>query len=341
VLVSSHRIDSLEGAARLWLEDVWTPVAFMRTQSGGTAVVWADIGHGPFEAPFFSATLEKRLASAPWFLAGIESLTVYALRRPGLPLTGIVWHMSRCGSTLARNLLAAVGGSVAISEPAIVNSFVKQCMTGGHTAESTGALRAALGSFVRADGDRLSHAYLKCTSWNVLIAKTMVECAQSAPGIFVHRDPVVVLASIVRGAPGWNRPESFLIGRYGIAPSADPLERTANILAAYLRAALDAQAHGICRLVAYSEIVDRFLDGDLPAYFGYEVDAPARERMLAATREHSKQPGTKFIPDDERKRKHAESIPGLRKLCDRVFGDLYSEVLLKSQASEGFEASPR
>ena len=124
MLVSSHRIDSLEGAARLWLEDVWTPVAFMRTQSGGTAVVWADIGHGPFEAPFFSATLEKRLASAPWFLAGIESLTVYALRRPGLPLTGIVWHMSRCGSTLARNLLAAVGGSVAISEPAIVNSFV-------------------------------------------------------------------------------------------------------------------------------------------------------------------------------------------------------------------------
>ncbi|MGE4606629.1 MAG: hypothetical protein AAEJ52_07825, partial [Myxococcota bacterium] len=161
-------------------------------------------------------------------------------------------------------------------------------------------------------------------------ARTMVDCVPFVPGVFIHRDPLLVLASIDRRPPGWAREGSDLVGRYEIAASADPLEQAAHILAAYLRSALDAEAHGILRLVAYPDIIDRFIDGDLPTYFGYEVDEATRVRMIAAAKYHSKEPGRRFVADEDKKRAQAEATPGLVELVERELGDLYQEVLARS-----------
>ena len=158
----------------------------------------------------------------------------------------------------------------------------------------------------------------------------MAECTPSVPGVFIHRDPLLVLASIHRAAPGWAQSGSDLAARFGIVSSADPLEQAVHFLAAFLRSALDAEAHGILKLVAYPNILDRFINGDLPAYFGYEVDEATRVRMIAAAKYHSKEPGRRFVADEDKKRAQAEATPGLVELVERELGDLYQEVLARS-----------
>jgi hypothetical protein len=278
--------------------------------------------------------VQERIKTAPWFTSKSNLLLEYALRSPSVPLKGIVWHMSRCGSTLARNLLAETDRSVVIAEPSLINSIVVDIMEESSNGEATHVLHSAFGCFVRPDGDRLERAYLKCTSWNVLVAQAMHECMPSVPGIFIHRDPLLVLASIAQGAPGWTNEDSFLIGMYGIEPSDEKLERAANILAAYLRAALEAESQGFCRLVAYPDIIPRFIDGDLPEYFGYEVDPATRERLLQASTRNSKAPTLSFTVDADSKREYAKSIPGLIELSERIFGSLYQEVLARSAPAE-------
>ena len=329
-----QRIDVFEGTARLAFEDDWTPLSLHQTSDSTSAVMWAKIGVGPFHHPFFNTDVQERLKTAQWFIGTSQSLWDYAIRSPGVPLKGIVWHMSRCGSTLARNLLAATERSVAIGEPSLINSIVSNFIDEPTNGEATTTLHSAMNCFVRPDENRLQRAYLKCTSWNVLESKAMHEAMPSIPGIFIHRDPLLVLASIARGAPGWANEDSFLIGKYGIEPSVEKLERAANILAAYLRAALEAESQGFCRLVAYPDIIDRFIDGDLPEYFGYEVHPDTRKRMLESCTHNSKDLTQSFASDTDSKREYAESIPGLSELVERTFGDLYPETISRSSAPQ-------
>jgi len=196
-------------------------------------------------------------------------------------------------------------------------------------------LQSALGCFVRPDGNRLLRAYLKCTSWTVLIAGTMAECTPSVPGVFIHRDPLLVLASIHRAAPGWAQSGSDLAARFGIVSSADPLEQAVHFLAAFLRSALDAEAHGILKLVAYPNILDRFINGDLPAYFGYEVDEATRVRMIAAAKYHSKEPGRRREPHWVAKSTDSLANPKTHRVR---YPPMYPHrTILRARAAAGYE----
>ena len=324
-----QRIDTIEGTARLAFEDDWTPVALPNSKDGCLFVIWAKIGTGPFDAPFFDSDAQERLKTAQWFSATHQSLHEYAINSPGVPLKGVVWHMSRCGSTLAKSLLAATDHSVAISEPGFINRIVARMSEDPNGPCST-ILSSALNCFIRPNGTNLTRGYLKCTSWNVLLAPQMHAQAPSVPCIFIHRDPLLVLASLQKGMPGWTASESFLFDMCGMKAAENPLVRAADILAKYLEEALRAEASGYCRLVAYKDINSRFVDGDLPEYFGYEVTPTVREKMAKVFRFSSKNPSVKFVPDEESKRAFARNIPGLEEIAEKKLGRLYNEILLRT-----------
>jgi hypothetical protein len=265
-----------QGVAELSVQDGFTPITILPSnaaQGVPLRVVWAEIGHGPFHAPFFGEDLTVRLADARWFVSTAAPLLAYAIRSPGVPLRGAILHMSRCGSTLARNLLGATDRSLVMSEAGLVNSALAEF--------TTRSLQPAMSGFLRPDGDRLQRGYLKCTSWNVLAADR-----EGFPKEF-------------------NSPE--------FAASNDPIERVAIRLRDFLMAAHRLERQGLCRIVKYPEIISRFIDGDLPEYFGYDVDATTRTRMLGVAEFNSKNPGNRFRSDSAEKQQVARESPALNR----------------------------
>ena len=111
--------DSLAGLAR------WTPVRL--DFSGPTpAVDWADLSSERFVDPFFDQTIARWAAgphARPLVRTGLEALDALD-REPSLEPAGMIFHLSRCGSTLVSRLLGILPGVVVIAEPAPLNALL-------------------------------------------------------------------------------------------------------------------------------------------------------------------------------------------------------------------------
>ena len=302
----------------------YTPLACRRVGEGWT-VGWADVGVGPFAAPFFAADVRERLRGRSFFFTGDDELAAYAGRWPGIPPSGLLFHMSRCGSTLARRMLGSVGSAVVVSEPPLINGILEADGSRPPAARVEALLGAALATMARPDGDRLDRFYLKCSSWNVLFAERFRRAAPRVPWLFLHRDPIEVLVALERSPPAWAAPDSWLSRSLGIAPGAPDGERIAWILRAYLEAALAEHGRGGGRLVAYPDLVGRLVDGDLAAFLGLELDRRARAAMLAILGQDSKRPDRPFKPDARAKRRRAS--PALRAIAEAILGPVYERVV--------------
>jgi hypothetical protein len=60
------------------------------------------------------------------------------------------------------------------------------------------------------------------------------------------------------------------------------------------------------------------IDGDLPAFLGYEVDETTRERMHAVSREYSKEPDRDHEPDSVRKARIVSETPSILRAVERL-----------------------
>jgi hypothetical protein len=106
----------------------WLPF-FLSAHEGQRQVEWAYMGQERFTEPFFLDTLQI-LLRRPFNQvfrqqSGLDLLLERAQSHPGLPLKGIVFHMSRCGSTLAAQWLAALSDSVVLSEPEPLDTLLQ------------------------------------------------------------------------------------------------------------------------------------------------------------------------------------------------------------------------
>ncbi len=81
----------------------WLPL-FLSARDGQPTVEWGYMGRERLTAPFFQDTLQHLLARPFNRLfrqrTSLDTLLERARTHPGLPLGGLVFHMSRCGSTL-------------------------------------------------------------------------------------------------------------------------------------------------------------------------------------------------------------------------------------------------
>lgn len=138
--------------------------------------------------------------------------TAAGFKGAGCVPTGMVFHQSRCGSTLVANMLAALPEGVAYSE----SSPPQTILTTTRLSETdrVRALRvvvAAMGrpvyltsvgrDFPHADEDwEPQHLFFKFQSALTMHLGTVRRAFPAVPWAFVHREGVEVLASLLRGA---------------------------------------------------------------------------------------------------------------------------------------------
>lgn len=299
----------------------WIP---LYVKNARAEVEWAYMGVERFTEPFCHETLQ-RLATRPFNQlfrrqSELGLLVERAKSHPGLPLHGLIFHMSRCGSTLAAQWLAALPDSVVLSEPEPADTLLQWPPHTGDEDLLRG-LFAALGQPRRECDRRL---FIKTDCSHLLQIGRYLAAFPGTPWIFMYRDPIEVLVSHQRSMGMFQI--SHILAAAGIQSPAeawrDPLSNTAWTLSLILENAAHAMGqfeNGL--LINYSELPET--PGAIARHFGIADSDFDTQAVAAVNGCHSKW-RTSFEPDSEEKRSAADSQ--VRELSERWLSAPYQQL---------------
>lgn len=323
----------------------WTPIrVFLRGEQ--FLVDWAWLGEVRFREPFFEDTIRRALHDPATLLfrqeTPIEMLEEFAVVRPGLKPSGFVFHMSRCGSTLIPQMLAALAQNLAISEAGPVDTILRAHyqVQGISEEQRIRWLRGIVNALGQGRHGE-SHYVIKFDSWHTLFLPTILKAFPDVPWIFLYRNPVEVMVSqqVQRGmqmVPGLIHPELFGMRREEVCQlSLD--EYCAGVLERICGAALEAAGSKRGMLVNFRDL-PRDCWVALLQHWGLEFTAEETERMFEATKFHAKNPHLPY--EDDVASKHKKATEEIRRLCRERLTPLF-EALERGREKEESEDEVR
>lgn len=332
-----QRMLALEGVAAAPLKetplppDGWLPIR-ASWQAGELYAHWAYFGARRLRDPFFEGDVRWSLAQ-PFnrlfrYVTAVDKLAAWLGERPHLQPSGFIFHMSRCGSTLVSQMLAAVESNIVVSEASPIDAVVQAHVWKPDLGDERQhrwlrSMVGALGQKRRGDERRY---FIKLDCWHSVALPLFRRVFPSVPWIFLYRDPVEVIVSQLRMPGAQMLP-------HGIGPSFHNVERSygpgmaedyfAQVLAKICEPALQQHREGGGLLVNYRELPDAVFSTILP-HFGVTCSAADRAAMAAAAQFDAKMRGTAFLPDSAAKQQAAS--PAARAAAERWLGEIYGRL---------------
>ena len=297
----------VQGAA--WPPPHWLPVDVV-AQSDAIAVDWAWFGAAPLTAPFFEGALRRALArplnrlfryrtNLNDFLAGAET-------DGSLTPDGFIFHVSRCGSTLVAQLLAALPQTVVVSEAAPIDAIVRMSRGSPRLAEAQQAalLRAMVAAYGRRRAGDERRFVIKLDAWHTLALPLFRRAFPGVPWLFLYRDPVEVLVSQMRERGTQTVPQLFAPAYYDLADDdgAHAEDYCARLLARICTGAADHSEGGL--FVNYRELPEAVETRILP-WFALSPNDEARTAMALTAQRATKAPDRIFEADSADKQRQA------------------------------------
>lgn len=289
-----------------WPDAAWLPVAL-----SASGVDWVHFASTKPDQPFFEDSV-RAVASRPFnrlfrYRTPLEGFIANAPAALPMP-RGLIFHMSRCGSTLVAQMLGAAPGNVALAEASPLDSAIP------FGSQVLCATAAALGR---------GHAnyFLKTDAWHTRSLPLIRRAFPKIPWIFLYRNPVEVLASHAR-MPGRHVAPGIVPALDGLAPGTHGMDHAARILALLCEAAVENYAEGGGLLVNHTELPDAVFTRILP-HFGVTPSVEDRALMRQAGARDAKAPSEIFRPDSTAKRQEgSEDIH----IATRHLAPIYAEL---------------
>lgn len=270
--------------ASAWPSRHWLPV-----QAVGPAIDWAHFAGAPLSEPFFTESARRAMAR-PFnrlfrHVTTLGDLVERAEPEGALAPDGFVFHMSRCGSTLVAQMLAALPGVIMVSEAAPLDAAVRL-----GALEPLKAMVAALGR--RRFGEETRY-FVKLDFAHALALPLFRAAFPETRWLFLYRDPVEVLVSQMQ-----------MRGTQTLAsPDLPPEDSCAEALAAVCDAAVEEMGRGGGLAVNHADLPDAI--AQILGHFGIACEPGERALMAPASRRNAKSPATPFAGDAEAKRRAA------------------------------------
>jgi len=295
----------------------WLPIRIQSSHEE-LQVTWAPVGQNSFSDPFFEDSVRRHRSDPDGHphrvRTGLAALAQASRVHSGpVPrFAGFIHHWSRCGSTLAAQMLAELPGTTVLSEPppleALIDGFHSR--SGSFAADAPEILRCLVSAWAAAF-PHSQQLIIKTDAWHILDWELLRIAFPAVPAIFLYRDPVETLVSHQRRR-GWHMvPGAISTNRLGHQTGTfDPSEcwenHAARILAQLGKAAAQAARSPLVRLVNYSELPN-IVTHQVLDHFEIHATKADRAGMLRRTRFHGKYPDERFSPDAAAKR--AEATP--------------------------------
>lgn len=295
-----------------WPPRAWLPARIVDS-AHGPLVDWAYLGDDPLKDSFFDDSL-RRATALPInrvfrHLTPLDAFIDDAPVGEAAPLHGLVYHMSRCGSTLVAQMLGALPATLALAEPGPFDAAVRLAMTRTDLAGARGQalLRAMLVALSRGRGGA-ARCFLKLDSWHILAFPLIRAAFPQVPWVYLFRAPVEVLVSQMAMRGYQTVPALMPDGLYGIDDDdcAGPEDLCARIFARYHAAALGALAGPGGIAIDYAGLPAALPDRIAP-HFGLSLTSAERAALERAGQRDAKAPTTPFVPDGMRKQTAAST----------------------------------
>ena len=296
----------------------WTPTT-VRWHDGKPFVHWCFTEGIDFTDPFFDDTVSRCLSDPYrllfWQQRSLDDLVAWAVSHPGLEPAGLIFHASRCGSTLVAQMFAGLPSTLVLSEPAPLDEVLRSRqhepgLDDETVAERLRAVVSGLGQPRRSADERL---VIKLDAWAILWWPVIRLAFPATPCVFLYREPTEIVASHLarRGShmvPGFLAPELLIdrtledgascalqdgasralqdgvaIARLQEVVEQPPERYCAMVLGALLRAALCVARQGQVHLCHYRELPGLVPERLAPLFsVGPRPGGPARFAEAAA-----------------------------------------------------------
>jgi hypothetical protein len=307
----------------------WLPIAAF-WQGGELLLEWSHFGHQPLRDPFFEASVQ-RCHYKPFnrlfhHCTPITALSEWLKDCSALRPNGLIFHMSRCGSTLVSGMLASLDHNLVVSEAAPIDTVVRapDVYPGLDHSQHSGWLAAMIAALGQPRCDE-TNFFVKLDCWHALALPLFHATFPDVPWVFLCRDPVEVLVSQLRMPgipmiPGMLGPHQLAaIPSYAGEPRED---YCARVLAGICAPVLTHHADGGL-VVDYRELPQALWTKILPHY-GVACSDRDRALMAEAARFDAKSPFFAFTPDSAAKQRAATA--SVRAAAARNIGDTYRKL---------------
>lgn len=189
----------------------YLPIA-LRNNSGESAVTWMDCSGATLREPFFYDTVALLKGAYPPPMevrTSVSELIDIARQRKSVTPKGLIFHLSRCGSTLIANACRLGHGVRVISEaPVIAGVFEPPVESRSYAnqskgAESCGRLLESLARIFASHNGGCEGLVIKFSSWNLMFMSLVRTVWPQVPCVIVTRNPIEILVSHIWGPANW------------------------------------------------------------------------------------------------------------------------------------------
>ena len=279
----------------------WLP-ARIRLNPSWVEWIWA--GSRPLSEPFFRQTIQDlRNNGAQQMRTGLDELLAAGATRPAQEPAGLIFHVSRCGSTLVSNSLKLARGVVVVSEPAHLVQLLppyQNIQSDDDQITAARILRSLVLIFGYYRTGRKEHVVIKLSSLNMLSLSMIRAIWPNTPFLILIRDPIEVIVSQIRNHAGWlgSRVSSLAMQTLGACYACNPTmgheeycARTLGLLCTSAAQMRDRNSF----ILDYSNISTDTVY-DVSRLFGLSL--PSDRRLdLEIFKWHAKNPALRFEPD--------------------------------------------
>ena len=302
-------------------------------------LLWLDIGECPLSEWKFRFSIRHLIEHVG--VGNCCTTSLELLKDPALDFgqqlqpAGFIFHMSKCGSTLLSKILDQSVAHVVLKEPTPFHERFWHAVTQGwqHAVEPDEANLLMIRNLLQAMGrirlPQQTSYFVRFRSWTVAFVDVIQRAFPETPCLFMYRDPVEVMASIL-SKPTTGLPRlkesgaaAFITGRTDRELDlSDRLGYFTAFYRQYLLSGLTKMDRGSCYL-NYRDLSRDNLLKILQAAFRYRPPARTLVDMEGQFGIYSKDDtGSQgFLPDFEEKRRLV--TPDMRRVSELHLGELY------------------
>lgn len=265
---------------------------------------WIYLADLKFTEPFFDETIykckgheynSKRFKT----VSSVENVIEWSKELESVELKSLVFHVSRCGSTMVSQCLASSSENIMISEGPIIDQILRSDNFG--LDKKATLIKAVIQFFGQKRFSEQKNLILKLDAWHIFNAGYLRSIFPEIPFALLFRNPVEVLKSHQKLMGMHMVPNLIPPVVFGI--SAQEIEKIsfqqygALVLEKYFKGFLDFyQTDQNVILLNYNEGMKNVITNFI-SFINVEYDANELEKMFERLKKHSKNENVVFEGD--------------------------------------------